>query len=116
MSSELDTLSGLPNRNALSKNLRAAFETGGPVATLFLDIKDTRSLNDVYGHLAVDHLLVAFARRLKNATHVGDFVARIGGDEFMVAGRVLPASDVTRHKKTLEIGTFLRPNRGNKPT
>jgi diguanylate cyclase (GGDEF)-like protein len=84
MSAELDTLTDLPNRNAFEKSFRAAFEGGGSLATMLIDIKDMRSLNDVYGHLTADQVIAEVARRLRAATHAGDFVARLGGDEFVV--------------------------------
>jgi diguanylate cyclase (GGDEF)-like protein len=84
MSADLDPLTELPNRRAFHNRFSAEFEAGGPVATMLLDIKDTRGLNDVHGHPVVDKILVALARRLEDATYEGDFVARIGGDEFVV--------------------------------
>ncbi len=84
MSIDLDPLTGLPNRRAFSERFAAELEAGGPVAAMLLDIKDTRGLNDVYGHSLVDKLIAAVARRLEAATYAGDFVARLGGDEFIV--------------------------------
>jgi diguanylate cyclase (GGDEF)-like protein len=84
MSSELDTLTGLPNRRAFDQRFAAEFEAGGPVVTMLLDIKDFKGTNNLYGHAAGDQVLATVARRLEEVTYAGDFVARLGGDEFIV--------------------------------
>lgn len=54
------------------------------LALIFLDIDRFKSLNDNMGHRFGDQVLIALARKLKESLLPGEFVARIGGDEFML--------------------------------
>jgi len=67
---------------------RAFFEPVGravpPFAVLYIDLDGFQAVNDRLGHAAGDDVLVETARRLQNAVHAHDRVARIGGDEFAV--------------------------------
>jgi diguanylate cyclase (GGDEF)-like protein len=87
-SSDLDGLTGLPNRallydrfdtalaNAQRKNKKAAI--------ILLDLDKFKTVNDTLGHDAGDKVLVNTARRLTGMLRKIDTVARIGGDEFVV--------------------------------
>jgi len=83
-----DTLTGLPNRAALSELLRGALEhrlPGAPdLAVLFLDLDGFKLINDSLGHSAGDELLMRAAERIQAAIRDHDVVARLGGDEFVV--------------------------------
>lgn len=82
-----DTLTRLPNRRALlarmetvlSRPTREDARTG----VLFLDLDSLKSVNDRYGHLVGDTLLVTFGERVADALRDDDLVARLGGDEFV---------------------------------
>ncbi|MCB1460864.1 MAG: EAL domain-containing protein [Nitratireductor sp.] len=79
-----DSLTGLPNRRYLDKIL----DNGTAVnvtALLHIDLDRFKHINDTLGHAAGDHMLVHSASILKKNTRDGDFVARIGGDEFVIA-------------------------------
>ncbi len=54
------------------------------IAVLFVDLNKFKSINDRYGHIVGDRLLVAIARRLRSAVRPNDSVGRLGGDEFAV--------------------------------
>lgn len=81
---EEDPLTGLPNRRAFDQALGEALLRRGsrPFALLLMDLDRFKQINDTLGHDAGDHALAAFARGLREAVREGDFVARIGGDEF----------------------------------
>ncbi|MCL4230211.1 MAG: GGDEF domain-containing protein [Dehalococcoidia bacterium] len=83
-----DSLTGLPNRehflNRLTGALRNARHDASPLAVMFLDVDDFKSLNDTMGHGAGDALLMAFSQRIRNAIRGHHIVARLGGDEFAV--------------------------------
>ena len=83
-----DELTGLPNRRRLLDLLRQTLErTGGTttVSALLIDIDDFKDINDSLGHTYGDRLLESIATRITELVEDGDVVARIGGDEFVVA-------------------------------
>lgn len=78
-----DTLTSLPNRNALQARLAA--EIGkAPCSLLLLDLDGFKHVNDTLGHSVGDALLAAVAARLTAAVGTDGFLARLGGDEFAV--------------------------------
>lgn len=86
--SEHDPLTHLPNRRAFQARLQAAtlraMEGEGQLGLLLVDLDHFKHVNDTLGHGAGDQLLGAMAQRLRNGVREGDFVARIGGDEFAI--------------------------------
>jgi diguanylate cyclase (GGDEF)-like protein/PAS domain S-box-containing protein len=78
-----DTLTSLPNRNALHEILAADVGTI-PCSLMLLDLDGFKYVNDSLGHSVGDQLLSDVATRLNAATAPTDFVARLGGDEFAV--------------------------------
>ena len=81
---EHDTLTGLPNRQALAGRVEAALTAGEQRAVLFVDLDRFKLVNDTLGHPAGDELLIAVAKRLRSSVRAGEVVARIGGDEFVI--------------------------------
>lgn len=80
-----DSLTGLPNRRYLDEMLeRFVAEDAEGVALLHMDLDRFKQINDTLGHAAGDAMLVHAAQILKSNVREGDFVARIGGDEFVV--------------------------------
>lgn len=85
---EHDTLTGLPNRSGLrdelARRIAAAAEAPDSLAVLFVDLDRFKTINDSLGHSTGDGILVQAAERLIDAVGTRGFVARFGGDEFLV--------------------------------
>lgn len=83
-----DALTGLPNRLALEDHLQRvtarAIRHHRLYAVGFIDLDDFKPINDKYGHDAGDSLLCGLANRLQQKLRDTDFIARMGGDEFVV--------------------------------
>jgi diguanylate cyclase (GGDEF)-like protein/PAS domain S-box-containing protein len=84
-----DALTGLPNRRYLDRVLGAYLDelpdgTRGALALLHIDLDRFKQINDTLGHVAGDAMLVHVAHLLTENAGFGNFVARVGGDEFVV--------------------------------
>jgi two-component system cell cycle response regulator len=86
-----DSLTGLHNRRyAMFQLDRMIAQTGRGVAVMLLDIDHFKRINDSFGHSVGDRVLSLVARRMRAQLRASDLIARIGGEEFLVA---LPDSD-----------------------
>ncbi|ASV55657.1 MULTISPECIES: cyclic di-GMP phosphodiesterase [Lelliottia] len=81
-----DTITGLPNRNAIHELISNAIETRGEsqVGVVYLDLDNFKKVNDAYGHMFGDQLLQAVALAILSCLEEGQILARLGGDEFIV--------------------------------
>jgi len=83
-----DLLTKLPNRAMLLDRLDLAIKqsvrTNETLIVMFLDLDRFKLINDSFGHVVGDQLLVEVAARLKQEIRTGDTLARLGGDEFML--------------------------------
>jgi diguanylate cyclase (GGDEF)-like protein len=83
-----DELTTLPNRvyfrDEIQRLLKLPHEAGKLSALLFVDLDQFKQVNDTLGHPCGDQLLCAVADRLRQMLRPEDFVARFGGDEFVV--------------------------------
>lgn len=82
-----DLLTGLPNYRYLQERLErnvAGFNGAGESALLVVDMDSLKAFNDTLGHEAGDRLIRIVARELRAACRGHDFVARTGGDEFVL--------------------------------
>ena len=83
-----DILTGLHNRPAFEQHLDGALarakRQGTSVAVGMIDLDDFKPVNDTWGHKAGDVLLTQLAQRLRSRVRDSDFLARQGGDEFIV--------------------------------
>jgi two-component system cell cycle response regulator len=84
-----DSLTGLYNRRYAMAHLdriaARARETGRRFAVMVLDLDRFKAVNDTFGHAAGDAVLETVARRLHDNLRPSDLLARIGGEEFLVA-------------------------------
>ena len=80
-----DELTGLLRRGPLLDNMRQWLAAGNQVALAFLDVDGLKQVNDTHGHAAGDHLLSVIARRLEQHVAPDTLVARLSGDEFVMA-------------------------------
>ena len=83
---QTDALTGLFNRDAILKQLDIRLQDPAcdRVALLYVDLDRFKIVNDVLGHGAGDEVLVAAARRMRDAVGSEGLIARFGGDEFVV--------------------------------
>ena len=88
---ERDSLTDLYNkakiRKLVEKHIRHSADGGAPkeeAAFLIIDIDDFKSINDTYGHLYGDEVLIKIANVLLISTGLEDYTGRIGGDEFCI--------------------------------
>ena len=83
-----DTLTGLPNREAYNTRVYEEFvrwqRYGRPLSFALCDIDYFKKINDQYGHSTGDKVLKVLANSLKKRMRAADFVARVGGEEFVL--------------------------------
>ena len=84
----IDTLTGLPNRAAWNERLDHEIDqlqkNRSSLLLGILDLDHFKRINDGYGHLAGDKVLKIIASQLKKRLRPSDFLARFGGEEFVV--------------------------------
>ena len=81
-----DTITGLPNRNAIQELISQAIEHRGEtqIGIVYLDLDNFKKVNDAYGHMFGDQLLQSVAIAILSCLEEGQTLARLGGDEFIV--------------------------------
>jgi diguanylate cyclase len=96
----LDPLTGVANRKCFEERLAQEMARGPradhPLAMLLWDIDNFKFINDSYGHRAGDRVLQSVAACFMAALRSGDFVARIGGEEFVVLLSGVELSDAMK--------------------
>ncbi|MFK5883815.1 MAG: sensor domain-containing diguanylate cyclase [Candidatus Izemoplasma sp.] len=102
----LDPLTKVYNRRfgmqRLSEEYGRSIRTDNPFGIMMLDIDHFKNVNDTYGHLVGDYVLVNFAKIIKSSLREGDLLIRYGGEEFIV---ILPGANA---KGTLEVAEKIR--------
>jgi len=109
----LDPLTKVYNRNALHEHLKAILEKETfdfEIFALMVDVDNFKSINDRFGHIAGDKVLIFIAKLLKKALRDGDRVYRFGGEEFII---ILNRTDL--EGATLVAERLLSLCRNNKP-
>ncbi|MCW5657299.1 MAG: GGDEF domain-containing protein [Burkholderiaceae bacterium] len=98
-----DELTGLLNRRALLQRLDAELQRARrnrhPVSVLMVDADHFKSINDTHGHAAGDQVLRHLAALLTKALRAGDWVGRLGGEEFLA---VLPDASLDHTRSIAE--------------
>lgn len=98
-----DLLSGLANRNALKEYVERLIANSArdnkEFAFLFLDLDNFKDINDSLGHNVGDELLKKISSMIGEAVRSNDFVARVGGDEFVII--------VEKYHSVVELSTIV---------
>lgn len=101
-----DALTGLFNRRALydhvRRELHRSARSGLSLGLIMADIDHFKNINDTWGHISGDRVLVHLAGILREATRAYDHIGRWGGEEFLI---LLPESD---HEKTRIVAERIR--------
>lgn len=96
----VDPLTGLFNRRYALRQLAHITEisrnSGKQFAVMIADIDHFKAINDQYGHGVGDRVLIETSQRLLSSLRQDDFIARIGGEEFLI---VLPSTDINIAEK-----------------
>ncbi|WP_333082875.1 EAL domain-containing protein [Microcoleus sp. Pol8_C2] len=79
-----DSLTGLPNREWLIKQLQELIAANTSYSVLFVDLDRFKIINDSLGHLAGDELLKCVAKRIQGCLKPSQIATRMGGDEFVI--------------------------------
>lgn len=117
LQSKMDTLTDLYNKRAFWNLLEPALEqylkndSSENSRHLFLcvfDLNNFKAINDTYGHMTGDKILIEFSRRLSSALSHEEFASRFGGDEFVAAvySSIDFSSKIAELKNLLE-GSYL---------
>jgi diguanylate cyclase (GGDEF)-like protein len=96
-----DSLTQLPNHRALmnviSELIKKKYSSNIHASVLHIDIDDFKKINDVFGHVTGDTVLIEIAQRLSKLRGTEDFIARVGGDEFILIAKNLDDENHAGH-------------------
>jgi diguanylate cyclase (GGDEF)-like protein len=98
-----DPLTGLANRRAFDEKLEDTMASPGRCGVIAVDMDGLKTLNDRDGHLAGDQGIRAVANALTSVMRPDDFVARIGGDEFVVVLPEVSAGEAMRVAERIRV-------------
>lgn len=114
---ELDSKTGLFNHSYFKKHLEGELARSNrydrPLSVIIADLDLLRNINNTYGHLAGDEVLIGVAKAIRHAVREYDVVSRFGGEEFAI---LLPETTLTKAyeraesiRKTIEAMEFIVP-------
>ena len=96
---QYDVLTGLNNRRSFEEQKHRLFSNeNNPVSIIVADINGLKLVNDTLGHDMGDKLIIGVAEIFKSSCRKQDFIARTGGDEFVI---IQPKSDSVQAQKTV---------------
>lgn len=108
-----DVLTDLPNRaqceETLQREVSKTERAKKILSVMMIDIDNFKTINDSLGHDVGDQLLKTFSQRLRTAIHEGDFLARMGGDEFVLILSDIPDEIVPAKVAQRILSAFKRP-------
>ena len=104
-SATTDYLTGLPNARSLflqlDRELARCKRDGSTLTVMVCDMDGFKQINDRFGHLEGNRVLKLFAQALKETCREYDYVARMGGDEFVVVAPGLPPDAAVKKAESL---------------
>ena len=100
MAAERDAMTGLLNHDFTFRQCADAFaESGDELHALFcIDIDHFKNVNDTFGHLRGDEVIIDLSRVIRDSFRSSDIVGRVGGDEFLVLMKNVPGIEIVRRK------------------
>jgi diguanylate cyclase (GGDEF)-like protein len=104
-----DVLTGLPNGAAIVEAVNTRLEADEPVTVVAIDLDSFKDINDGFGHVVGDELLVAVGRRLRQLVDDDDVVGRPNGDEFVVVSSRPADTDAAARLTRVMLGGFDDP-------
>ena len=81
---QVDAMTKILNKKAITDYGEAAVSAGGQVAIVMMDVDNFKTVNDTYGHLFGDKVIIAVAEVIKKTVGGNGAAGRVGGDEFML--------------------------------
>lgn len=108
-----DQLTGLFNRRYaevyLEDLMSKSAEKGAEFCLIMIDLDHFKNVNDRYGHASGDYVLREVAQRLKDSLRACDLIARLGGEEFLVALPETSVEEAAQLAERLRLSVSLRP-------
>jgi len=102
----VDSLTGINNRYYFNKIMREETEHvkryGHTMCLLMMDVDDFKNINDIFGHITGDRVLRSIADILRVSVRESDFLARFGGDEFVIVMPEAEESDAFKLAKRIQ--------------
>ncbi len=96
-----DALTQSYNRRAFNQHLSNAIKRNNTFSLISFDIDKFKSINDLYGHMVGDEVLIHVTRTVEQCLGEGDELYRIGGDEFTIISTVTAKSELKVYVDTL---------------
>ena len=96
-----DPLTGLPNRRQVEQRLPELAAGAGPLCIAVADVDHFKEVNDRFGHPVGDRVLQELAGLLRTGVRPNDLIARLGGEEFLIAFDGLPLAEAAERCEAL---------------